>query len=179
MNHDREQLTRTLDDLRRKIAEASQNAYSQEVAVTRSMDRFEQLISDYTTLCQQIGVIRPISEGPLGPDGIDYNIELELGLEDLNELQSSGSKLRADIEPALKRFAQDLRAQLSSIRDEIIDLVQANEQVTQQIELKNNDKRNQEIKLSTEVEKADEMKKVSDGSVRVALRNTLALARLE
>ncbi len=93
MNHERETLSRNLDELRAKIAEASQQSYDQEMLVTKSMDRFEQLLQDYTALAHQIGLINSLTGGP-GPDGIDYTLELDLGVNDLSEVQQAGKRMR-------------------------------------------------------------------------------------
>jgi kinetochore protein NDC80 len=113
MNHERETLSRQLEDLRQKIAEASQQSYDQEMSVTKSMDRFEQLLGDYTSLGHQIGTIPPISEGPLlGRDGTDYSIDIDLGAEDANEVANAGKRLRAEIWPALVTYGEGFRRQM-------------------------------------------------------------------
>jgi len=114
MNHERETLSRNLDDLRGKIIEASQQAYDQEMQVTKSMDRFEALLSDYTTLAHQIGTITAKSDGTgfgPGPDGVDYVIDVDLGVEDVNEIVAGSKKLRATIWPALQAYSERFRAE--------------------------------------------------------------------
>jgi kinetochore protein NDC80 len=118
MNYERETLSRQQEELRFKIAEASQQAYDQEMSVTRSMDRFEQLLADYTALGHQIGTIPPLSEGPmLGPDEVDYSIDLDLGVEDVNEITSSGRRLRSEIWPALQIYGEGFRKETVHIQD--------------------------------------------------------------
>jgi len=125
MNHERETLSRNLEDLRVKIAEASQQAYDQEMQVTKSMDRFEALISDYTALGHQIGTIPALLDTPgpaLGPDGVDYNIDLDLGMDDVNELIAGGKKLRGVIWPGLQSFSEKIRREVMELDNQKIVL---------------------------------------------------------
>jgi kinetochore protein NDC80 len=161
MNHERETLSRNLDDLRGKIAEASQFAYDQEMLVTKSMDRFEQLIADYTALGHQIGVIRPLSEGPsLGPGDVDYAIDLDLGIEDLLEVQSSGRRMRQMIWPALQVYGEGFRKQMVEIENGNIVLDDENDRLGQKVERQKEEVANLEMRLKVVHEQAEEAKNV-------------------
>jgi kinetochore protein NDC80 len=162
MNHERETLTRNLDELRTRIAEASQFVYDQEMAVTKSMDRFEQLLQDYTALGHQIGTIMPLSEIPQpGPGGVDYNLDIDLGLVDLQELQQSGRRMRQVVWPGLTTFREVFRKQVIELGDSAIALEDKHDQLGQKVEGLREKAKNLEIKLNLIHEQAEEAKRVS------------------
>ena len=162
MNHERETLTRHLDELRSKIAEANQMSYDQELLVTKSMDRFEQLLQDYTSLGHQIGVLHPSSEGMILSSGlVDYSIDLDLGLEDLNEVQKAGKRMRQIIWPALQAYGEGFRKQSLELGNETIALDDEYDRLGQLLERQKEDVGEKEFRLKVEHEKAEEAKNVS------------------
>ncbi len=162
MNHERETLTRNLDELRTKTAEASQMAYDNEMQVTKSMDRFEQYLQDYTALGHQIGVIQPLSEGLiLGPGNVDYTIELDLGLEDLNEVQAAGRKMRSVIWPALQAYGEGFRKQQLELANSTIALDDKYDRLGQKVERQKDEVGNLEMRLKFVHEQAEDAKNVS------------------
>ncbi|ORY22449.1 HEC/Ndc80p family-domain-containing protein [Naematelia encephala] len=157
MNNDRETLSRHLDELRGKIAEASQFAYDQEMQVTKSMDRFDQLLQDYTALGHQIGVIAPLSDAPsLGPGGVDYSIDLDLGVEDLNEVQVSGRRMRSTLWPALQVYGEGFRKQALEMDNASIALDDQLDRLAQAVERQKEEVANREMKLKVSHEQAEE-----------------------
>ncbi|KAL7424361.1 kinetochore-associated Ndc80 complex subunit ndc80 [Cryptotrichosporon argae] len=159
MNHERETLTRNLDEVRAKIAEASQAAYDQEMLVTKSMDRFEQLLADYTALGHQIGTIPAVHDGAApsaGPGGVDYTIDLDLGMEDLAELQATGRQAVAIVRPALAAYGDDWRAQMREMQDRLIVLEDEHDQLGQKVERMKEEVGNLEMKLKVVHEQAEE-----------------------
>lgn len=163
MNHERETLTRNLDELRTKTAEASQMAYDNEMQVTKSMDRFEQQLQDYTALGHQIEVIQPLSEGiTMGPGGVDYNIDLDLGLEDLNEVQTSGRRMRSVIWPALHAYGEGFRKQSLELGNQTIGLDDDYDRLGQTVERQKDEVGTLEVKLKFVHEQAEEAKNVRD-----------------
>jgi len=162
MNHERETLTRNLEELRTKTAETSQMAYDNEMQVTKSMDRFEQFLSDYTALGQQIGVIQPLSEGMiLGPGDVDYNVELDLGVEDLNEVQIAGRRMRSVIWPALHAYAEGFRKQSLELGNSTIALDDEYDRLGQTVERQKEEVGNLEVRLKVVHEQAEDAKNVS------------------
>jgi kinetochore protein NDC80 len=162
MNHERETLSRQIEDLRLKTAEASQQSYDQEMSVTRSMDRFEQLLADYTALGHQIGTIPPISEGPmLGPDGIDYSVDLDLGVEDVNEVMAAGRRLRSEIWPALQSYGEGFRREMVEIENGNIALDDENDRLGQKVERQKEEAANLDMRLKVVNDQAEHAKTVS------------------
>ena len=161
MNYERDTLTRSLEELRSKIAEASQAAYDQEMLVTKSMDRFEQLLSDYTSLGHQIGTILPLHDGGLGAGKIDYTIELELGLEDVSAVQTAGRKMRGTIRPGLQSYGDTFRKQLSELAHMQIQLDDEFDRLGQSVERQKEEASNLEMRLRVVHEQADDARNVS------------------
>jgi kinetochore protein NDC80 len=159
MNHERETLTRNLDELRNKIAEASQSSYDQELQVTRSMDRFDQLLQDYNALGSQIGTI-PLDRTS-GPGGVEYVLELELGQEDLSELQAVGQRMKLEIRPGLHAFAEGFISQVRDLQDRIIAQDDELDRLGQKVERQKEEMGVQELRLKAVLQNAEEAKAVS------------------
>lgn len=164
MNHERETLGRQLEELRQKISEASQFAYDQEMAVTKSMDRFEAHISDYTSLGHSIGTIPPVPDGPgpaLGPGGVDFTVDLDLGVEDVGEVQSGGRRLRAEIWPALQTYGEQFRSQMVDVENGNIQLDDEIDRLAQRVERQKEEAANLDMKLGVVQDQAEEARVVS------------------
>ena len=165
MNHERETLSRNLEDLRLRIAEASQFAYDQEMQVTKSMDRFEQLLADYTALGHQIGTIPPLHDGSgpsVGPNGVDYSVEMDLGLEDLSEVQSAGRRMRSVIWLALQSYGEGFRREALELANQNIALDDEYDRRGQVVQAQKEEVGNSEMKLRNMHDQAEEAKSVSD-----------------
>jgi kinetochore protein NDC80 len=161
MNHERESLTKQLHDLRSKIAEATQYAFDQELSVTKSMDRFDQHLTDYTSFAHQIGTMTP-SEGPfMGPGGVDYSIDLELGLGDVNEIQASGRKMREIIRPALNKYDEDIRIQTRVVGEEQAGLDGELDKLGMTVEQQKADASNKNLELRKKLTEAEAARAVS------------------
>ena len=164
MNNERDTLKSTLEELRNKVTDGSSAAYDQELNVTRSIDRFEQLLVDYTALAHQIGVINPGTEGPgprLGPDGVDYNIDIDFGLEDMNEIQASGKRLRSVIWPSLQAFGERFRKQELESGNQMIELEDSHDRIGQDVEKQRFAMEHLELKVKSTTEQAEGAKTVS------------------
>jgi kinetochore protein NDC80 len=164
MNHERETLTRNLDDLRVKISEASSQAYDAEMQLTKSMDRFDVLVSDYTNIAHQIGTIPLLADGPgfaLGPDGVDYNVDIDLGVEDVNELISEGKKLRSVIWPGLQAFGEKFRAETMELDNQKIVLEDELDRKMHEVEAMRDEAETRHAKYTMLNDKAEDAKQVS------------------
>lgn len=163
MNHERESLKRNLDDLRTKVAEVSQQSYNQELMVTKMIDLFEQLLSEYTSLGHQIGIIQPLADGEtsLGPDGVDYNIQIDMGTEDILHVQTSGQRMSEVIKPALQAYSESFRRQVSELANEQISLEDDLDKVGQRVDGLRADCDNLEVKLKLASDQAELARRVS------------------
>ncbi|WVR04399.1 hypothetical protein IAU60_001401 [Kwoniella sp. DSM 27419] len=148
MNHERESLLRQLDEVRGKIAEASQSAYDQELSVTRSMDRFENLSTEYSSLRHQIGLMQAASDD-WSENGIDsdYQLDLDLGVEDVETLKLAGVRMRTSVWQKLQLRQETYRQQASTQNEESIMLEDKHDRLVQQVERQKEEVLNLEVKL--------------------------------
>ncbi|WWD22032.1 hypothetical protein CI109_106520 [Kwoniella shandongensis] len=157
MTHERESLTRNLEDLRNKIVDASQFAYDQEMMVTKSMDRFETLLADYTALAHQIGVIHPTPEESSSSSvNVDYAIDLDLGAEDLEEVRAAGTKLRSSIWHGLQAYRETFRQQALDLSNVAIVLDDQFDRLGQKVERQKEEVGNLEVRLKVVHEQAED-----------------------
>ncbi|WVQ68950.1 uncharacterized protein L199_007159 [Kwoniella botswanensis] len=148
MNHERESLSRGLDDLRAKIVEASQMAYDQEMMVTKSMDRFETLLADYTAFCHQLGLLTRSADIIFRDNAeFDYKIEVDLGVEDLDDLRTSGYHMRTTILQGLQSLRERHRQELIDLSDNRIAMEDYCDRLGQQVAGQMEAARTLEVKL--------------------------------
>ena len=164
MNTERDNLHSQLADARHKLSAANEASYAQEMTVTRAMDRFETLISDYTQLAHSIGTIQPLSEGPgtPGPGGVDFGIDLDLGIDDPDTVAAKGRRLRQEIRPALQAYEEGFRRETADTENANIQLEDEQDRLMQKVERQKGEVENLEMKLGVVNGQADEARKVSD-----------------
>lgn len=162
MNYDREALARQVEELRAKVAEASQVASEQEMRVTKSMDRFDQHLQDYTSLNHQIGAVshQPGKSLP-GFVEMDYSIDLDLGAEDLHTIRHYGQSKFTTIRPALKSYTDGLREQVAGLQNDVISLEDKHERLGQDVERQQEEVSVRQQQYSIVHEKGEEEKNVS------------------
>lgn len=173
MNHEREALSRNLDELRIKIGEAHTFACEQEMAVTKSMDRFDQLLQDYTALGHQIGTMSTGVED-LQPEfqAVEFAFELELGAESLNDIRDQGHAQVQVIRPALQSYCEHFRRQVRQLQDDAIALDDENDRVAQDVERQREDVLRREMRFKLVHDQAEEAKVVSISRARPGERRT-------
>lgn len=162
MNHEKEALSRNLDELRSKIAEANNHACDQEMLVTKSMDRFDQLLQDYTALGHQIGTMSTNVDG-VQPElqGIDFAFELDLGAESLIDIRDQGRSQVQIIRPALQGYCEHFRRQVRQLQDDAIALDDENDRIAQDVERQREDVARREMRFKLVHDQAEEAKIVS------------------
>lgn len=162
MNHERETLTRQLNDLRTKITEASQASSEQELLVSRSMDRFHACLVDYDDLGHRIGTIAGAWDGPTeGPGGVDFSIELDLATDEMNDVQACGKRMREVIRPALSKYDEDIRGQTRGLGEDQSQLDSEYDKLALVVEKQKGDVGNKELELSKRLQEAENAKAVS------------------
>jgi kinetochore protein NDC80 len=161
MTNERESLQRQLDEVRIKVAEAKQQSYDHEMLVTKAMDRFEQLLQDYTALGDQIGILDSSNPGGPGPNGVDYSLDLDITAQDAQEVQRAGKRMRDVIWPALQTYSEGFRKQALELGNGAIALEDELDQLTQKSERQKEEIANLDAKLRIETAKADDAKAVS------------------
>ncbi|EJD52804.1 hypothetical protein AURDEDRAFT_82532 [Auricularia subglabra TFB-10046 SS5] len=114
MTRDREQLTRTVDELKAKV-EATKRSYEVlEVTWMNRSDQLEHAVEEYTSLALKLDLQHP----PSPYKSVDFNLTLDL----LNEPMLRCEDLRGTIKPALLAVAEKARQQRSQVADEQIRL---------------------------------------------------------
>ena len=164
MNHERETLTRNLDDLRVKITEMSSQAYDAEMQLTKSMDRFDALVGEYMNLAHQIGTIPLLQDqlgSTVGPDGIDYAIAFDVGADDVEKLIIEGKKLRSVIWPGLQSFGEKFRAETAEMDNKRIVLEDELDRKSHEVEAMRDEAETRLAKYNMLNDKAEEAKAVS------------------
>lgn len=165
MNHDHSSLDRQLKELHQKIQEAGQLASDQEVLVSNSMDRFNAGIATYNALGETIGTFPNVWNGPVqGPGGVDYAIDLDLGTDDMHEVQACGRRMREVLRPALNKYDEDIRGQTRTLGEEQSRLDSEFDKLGLVVEQQKGDVDNKELELAKRLESAENAKSVSTGS---------------
>ncbi|UOH82478.1 hypothetical protein LQV05_005180 [Cryptococcus neoformans] len=147
MNHERDSLTRSLEDLRNKISEASQFAYDQEMVVTKSMDRFEGLLTDYNSLAHQIGLLDSSLDVPSLAADVNYNLDIDLGAEELEEMKAVGVRMRSIIWQALQTCRETFRQEALGLGNGTIALEDEFDKLGQSVERQKEEVGNLEVRL--------------------------------
>ncbi|RXK42235.1 hypothetical protein M231_00593 [Tremella mesenterica] len=161
MNDSRESLNRQLEDLRTRISTVMTEAYNHEMQVTRAMDRFEQLLSDYIVQAQQIGLMRPIDSLGLPsavPTNVDFNLDVDLRLEDLAEIQTAARRMRMEIRPSLYALSESVRKESEQLAHGQIALEDNYDRLAQEVERQREEAKTLEMRLKLVNDQADEAK---------------------
>ena len=179
MNDARETLQHQLADLRTKINSAMSESYDHELQVTRAMDRFEQLLSEYTVQAHQIGLMRPLTSdvsampaSALGPDGVDYALDLDLRLEDVGEIQAAAKRMRQSIRPALHVMADGVRKESEKLAHSQIALEDEYDRLAQAVERQREEAKTLEMRLKVVSDQAESEKAVSHSALKARSRLT-------
>lgn len=162
MNHERETLQRQLREIASKNAEAWQASQDVEMSVTRTMDRFENLMGEYTTFGHQIGTLSMTTDSSfVGPGGVDFTIECELSVEDVNKIQESGKKMREVVRPALNKYDEQIRDQTRALGEEQAGLDEESDKLVLVVEKQKSDATNRDLELAKKESEAEAAKDVS------------------
>lgn len=161
MNHERDSLTRSLEDLRNKISEASQFAYDQEMVVTKSMDRFEGLLTDYNSLAHQIGLLDSSLDAPSLAADVNYNLDVDLGAEELEEVKAVGVRMRSIIWQALQTCRETFRQEALGLGNGTIALEDEFDKLGQSVERQKEEVGNLEVRLKIVHNQAEDAQSVS------------------
>nr|XP_019008791.1 uncharacterized protein I206_06475 [Kwoniella pini CBS 10737]OCF47572.1 hypothetical protein I206_06475 [Kwoniella pini CBS 10737] len=156
MNHERDSLHRALDDLRGKIAEASQASYDNEMLVTRGMDRFETLHAEYAALTHNIGKRSLQSEDDSeNVPMFDADIDVDLGVADLDALKSIGTFMRSSIWQGLQSRRERYRQEKLTLDNHAIVQEDLYDRSRQEVERQMEEVSTLEVKLKMIHDQAD------------------------
>jgi kinetochore protein NDC80 len=111
MNTEHETLSRSIEDLKVKVAETNKLVMSLEVSLTNRVATAEEVIDQYNTLLSSPGLIPPNEE--------DLTIELNMASSDLQQLVR-GPDMRKVIRPTLSKWAEMYRKEIDAAKREKI-----------------------------------------------------------
>ncbi|WRT65058.1 uncharacterized protein IL334_002000 [Kwoniella shivajii] len=156
MNNERDSLHRGLDELRTRIAEASQSAYDHEMLVTKAMDRFESLHAEYIDLAHHIGLPPQLADITLSDThGLGLDLNLDLGVEDLEALKLSGAVMRSSVWQDLQSRREAYRQDGLQLGNSSITLEDQYDRLQQQAERQKEEIMTLEVKLKMIHEQAE------------------------
>ena len=157
MNTDYETLTKSLEDLKHKMAESHKIVMSLEVTVTNRVGAAEEALDTYTNFLASLGLFPP-----LPPPFQDIDLTLELNTAASNPQQLlSGADIRRVIRPALSGVAETKRNERADVESERIKVDNELDQIV--LECENMEEELQELdkKVSALNEQADDLREVS------------------
>lgn len=162
MNHERETLSRNLEELRGKLQQARKNCHHQEMEVTGTMDRLIELQQTYVSLGHEIGCLGPSCKPCFLPaqGGIDCSLDVELGSGDLAKMSLVGQSWNRVIHPALQSYRDDIRKEERALRDEKIALEDKQDRYAQEVEQRRAEAAGHEYRLKVTNDQAEAEKNV-------------------
>ncbi|KAF8633723.1 hypothetical protein AX17_004381 [Amanita inopinata Kibby_2008] len=172
MNTDHETLSRSLEDLKQKIAETHRTVMSLEVTVTNRAAAAEEALDGYTNLLSSLELFPPLSS-PW--HDVDLTLELNPAAPNLQQLLS-GPDVRKVIKPTLNGIAESKRSERADIESERIKLDNELDQLTLDCENVDEDITEMEKRVASVNEQADDLR---DAAQQEALVASNEAARLE
>ncbi|KAH6918928.1 HEC/Ndc80p family-domain-containing protein [Coprinopsis sp. MPI-PUGE-AT-0042] len=172
MNTDHETLTRTLQELKQKIADTQKIVHNLEVSVTNRGGAAEEAIDLYTNLLTSLELFPPLPE-PW--DSVDLTLELNLAVSNPQQLLV-GADIRKAIKPTLSAIAESKRGERSSVENERIKVDNELDQLTLECENVEEDVGEVEKKVAVLNDQADDLR---DAAQQEALVSNQEAARLE
>lgn len=158
MNTDHDVLSRNLEDLKQKIAEAHKTVMTLEVNVTNRAAAAEEAVDTYNNLITSLELFPPLAS-PW--QDIDLTLELNTAASNMQQLLS-GADIRKAIKPTLSSIAESKRSQRASLESERIRVDNELDQLT--LDCENVDEEIAEIEKKVAVlnEQADDLRDVSN-----------------
>jgi kinetochore protein NDC80 len=156
MNMEHEALSRSLEDLKQKIAETHKIVMSLEVNVTNRAAAAEEALDVYTSLLSSVGLFPP-----LPPPLQDIDLTLELNTAASNPAQLLfGADIRKVIKPTLSSVAESKRSERATIESERIKIDNELDQLIAECENVDEEIGQFEKKVATLNEQADDLREV-------------------
>ena len=157
MNQTHETLTRTLEDLKQKIAETHKQIMAHEVSATNRVAAVEEALDQYTNLLSNLELFPPLEE-PW--ENIDLTLELNPAASNPQQLLV-GSDIRKVVKPTLSAIAESKRVERSALETERIKVDDELDQVIGENENMEGEIADGEKKIATLTDQADSIRDVS------------------
>ncbi|KAH9967890.1 HEC/Ndc80p family-domain-containing protein [Russula dissimulans] len=172
MNTEHEQLSRNLEDLKFKIADAQKTVFSLEVAVANRGAAAEEAVDAYTRLLSNLGLFPPL---PPPWQDIDLKVELNTAASRPEDLLK-GPDVRNVIKPTLNAVIEDKQAKHSAVERERSKVDHELDQLISECEDLEVEMNETEKKIIVLNEQADELRELAQ---REALVTNAEISRLE
>lgn len=156
MSSEREQLRRTLEDLRTRVMEAQRGSWEREIASSKRSETVDTAVSEYLQLAYRTG-IHPSPPEPY--QDIDFNIELHLAASNPQDMMTAD--IRGTIKPALLKIAEFTRIERANINDEKIRLDHDLDRLTNECDNLREELQTRDVQLDVLLRQAEDIKDVS------------------
>jgi kinetochore protein NDC80 len=157
MNTEHEQLSRSLDDLKLKIAESQKTILSLEVAVANRGAAAEEAVDAYTRLLSNLGLFPP-----LPPPFQDTDLQVELNTAASQpEYLLRGPDVRQVIKPTVNAIIAGKRSERAAVENERIKVDHELDQLISECENLEDEINETEKKVMVLNEQADDLREVS------------------
>ncbi|KAJ2917624.1 hypothetical protein MD484_g2802, partial [Candolleomyces efflorescens] len=179
MNQTHETLSRTLEDLKQKIADTHKTIMTLEVSVTNRVSATEEALDLYTNLLSSLELFPPLPE-PW--DDVDLTLELNPAAANPQQLLIGGD-IRKSVKPTLSAVAESKRTDRSNVENERIKVDNELDQLSLECENVEEDIAEVEKKVAALNEQADDLRDAAQQEAQVAsgeanrLERDLAAAR--
>jgi kinetochore protein NDC80 len=156
MNTEHEQLSRSLDDLKLKIAESQKTILSLEVAVANRGAAAEEAVDAYTRLLSNLGLFPP-----LPPPFQDTDLQVELNTAASQpEYLLKGPDVRQVIKPTINAIIAGKRSERAAVENERINVDHELDQLISECENLEDEINETENKVMVLNEQADDLREV-------------------
>ena len=163
MNTEHETLTRSVEDLKVKVAETNKLVMSLEVSLTNRVATAEEVIDQYNTLLSSPGLIPPNEE--------DLTIELNMASSDLQQLVR-GPDMRKVVRPTLSKWAEMYRVEIDVAKREKIVVDDEHDHVVNECDDLIQEIETEVAKVHALTEQAEEMREVTRPSCYLPTNTT-------
>lgn len=179
MNQTHENLVKTMESLKQKLAETHRDLMTLEVSVTNRVSATEEALDLYTNLLSSLDLFPPLQE-PW--ENIDLTLDLNPAASNPQQLLI-GSDIRKVIKPTLSAIAESKRTERSDVETERIKVDNELDQLSLECENVEEDNAEIEKKVGALNEQADDLRDAALQEAQVAsaeanrLERDLAAAR--
>ncbi|EAU88162.2 hypothetical protein CC1G_03834 [Coprinopsis cinerea okayama7 len=173
MNTDHETLSRTIQELKQKIADTHKTIMNLEVSVTNRVAAAEEALDLYTNLLSSLELFPPL---PAPWESIDLTLELNSAVSNPQQLLI-GADIRKVIKPTLNAIAESKRSERASVQNERIKVDDELDQLTLECESVEEDVGDVEKKVDALNEQADDIRDAATREALVAGQETDRLQR--
>ncbi len=157
MNAERHALTDAIRESRMSIKTLQSHIYDLELSSTKKVDVLEKDHKDYIELAYKIHLI---GQNPRGPEGVDFNFDLDMGAADLTAVQIAGAMMKERIRPALQGYGDGIRAEFQQKTDESIGFEDEHDRLASVVDAKMETVKTLEIKFKIAHDQAETSKQV-------------------